>query len=216
MDVFTDPAPETYLKWKRFTMPDTSGGKTAVAMSTTHAGMFTALYTLLIVGIFSVGWNVLLSIVLLLFHPRKMTRTTYIAVVAAWNANDPLYASTLMLKHTFRVLCGAIQKSYPEELNWRAFSFDLAILIAALGTLAGSLTVGIIFPDLLIIGSAAPVNAGVVYYPTYDDAKSAVTRFKKLEYSSMGALRAVGSIEGSEVTVRKRVRLARSELPRLT
>ncbi|KAF8445129.1 hypothetical protein BDZ91DRAFT_815161 [Kalaharituber pfeilii] len=213
MDVFTDPAPETYLKWKKFTMPDDHGGKTAIAMSTRSAGLFTALYTFLIVGIFTIGWNVLISIILLLFTPKTMTRTTYIAVVAAWNANEPIQASFLMLRHTLHVLSGAIQKSYPGELTWKAFWFDLLILMTALGTFAGSFTLGLIFPDLLVIGSAAPANERIVYYPRYENTSTVLARVRKLKYSSMGALRAVGSIEGSEVTLRTRVNVDRTATP---
>ena len=213
MDVFTDPISITYRTWNRFTLPDDAGGRTAIAMSTTTATTFTALYTILIMGIFMVGWSLVISVVLLVFTPRHMTRTSYIAVVAAWNANDPFQATLVMLQHTFHILVGMWKyKGYKAEFNSRNLLLDIAILVAAAGTFAGSFTLGLLFPNLLIIGSMAPVNPDIMYYPDLDSPVngSKLPELHKLQYTSMGALRAFGAIEGSEVTISKKISLYKS------
>lgn len=212
MDIFTDPQPETYVKWKKFTMPHDSGSMTAIAMSSRSASIFVALYTILIIGIFMVAWNLLISFVFLIFTPKEMNRTSYVAAVAAWNANDPMHATLLISQHTLHILGGLGRRkkhggdNYRREFNGRVLMFDLAILLVAAGTTAGSLTMGLLFPELLVIGSVAPVNPNIPMFPSWEAVEgSTQTQQQALEYFSMGALRAFGSIEGSEVTIRKLV-----------
>ncbi|KAF8461233.1 hypothetical protein BDZ91DRAFT_737501 [Kalaharituber pfeilii] len=208
MDVFSEPDPETYKIWQIFAFPSLyAGTKTAIAVPAFQGSVISALYTILSLGIFNMAWIILLSLVLIFCTPKKMTRTTYIAIVAVWNANDAWVASLLILNHAAGVFRGALSKSYPGELTWKAFGFDIILGIISVGNLSASIILGLLFPSLLIIGYAAPANERIVYYPKNDPTASTLSRFQKLQYHSMGALRAVGSIEGSEVTIRKRVNL---------
>lgn len=209
MDVFTDPDPVTYREWVKFTLPDNAGGRTAIAVSSTTAGRITALYTIFIIWIFIVAWHIAISIVLLVFTPPIMTRTSYIAVVAAWNANDPFQATLLMLRHTGHILKGMCRRQYKAEFNCRNLLLDIAILVVASGTFAGSITAGYLFPDRLTIGSSAPVNPNLMHYPDLLRPQNGTKgpEFLKLNYASMGALRAFGAIEASEVTILQNINL---------
>ncbi|KAF8437322.1 hypothetical protein BGX38DRAFT_1283441 [Terfezia claveryi] len=214
MDVFTDPDPVTYREWVKFTLPDDAGGRTAIAVSATTARRITALYTIFILWIFIAAWNLVISLVLLFFTPEKMTRTSYIAVVAAWNANDPFQATLLMFQHIGQILKGMLmtnekKEKYKAEFNFRNLLLDIAILVVASATFAGSITAGFLFPDRLTIGSSAPVNPDLMHYPVLELRKNGTRApdFVKLNYASMGALRAFGAIEGSEVTILKSVNI---------
>ncbi|KAF8459937.1 hypothetical protein BDZ91DRAFT_799453 [Kalaharituber pfeilii] len=187
--------------WKKFHVPQPQGGRTGIAMTSKHADIFIALYTILIGFIFILAWNILVSLIILFAAPKKMTRTTYIAAVATWNSGDPFNTSRLMIEHAARVLRGILCKQHTLELTWEAFGFDMAILFAAVGTLAGNLALGLLFPYMLVLKGAnfAPVNPHIVYYPQWESMMDPAELLRITRgYDSVGALRAGGSVDASE------------------
>ena len=64
MDIYSNPSPDTYVKGitKLFTMPTDSGGVPAVAVSKGSLVYISSAYTILIVFIFMIGWNLILAI----------------------------------------------------------------------------------------------------------------------------------------------------------
>ena len=205
MDTFNDPPRETYLKWERFTIPDKNGNfRTALAMSKSSSDLFIALYTILIGMIFTAAWNILISLVILFLAPTKMNRTTYIAVIAVWGASDPFFAVVLMLQHSALVFWGVLKKLHPIEMTWRAFWFDICILICALGTFAGGLVVGLVFPERFILGNVAPVNPYTVFYPIISTHATAVETFRgAAQYDHLMALRAISSVDFAKRQVKQ-------------
>lgn len=227
---FTDPPTDTYL-YDRFKMPtDSPNGISAIAVSQTSGAYIGVLYTILIIAMFSAVWNFLISMIILLFAPDPSTsgfnRTIGIAIVAAWNAQVPVRAAFLMIPHTGRVLWGTMRNRRKDDFNWRSVLFCVAIVVAALGTVAGSITLSIFFPKLLIISKVAPVDPSMVFYPLVDtsapsntlanDANALNCQLLKLGYSirSHGALRALSRIDNFDMTVRPQVLLRRVERER--
>jgi len=222
MELFTDPPPYTYLLWQKFKKPtDTPDGISCIAVTQTSGVYISAFYTVLIMAMFSAIWKFLISMIILFLAPDPSTpgfnRTIGIAIVAAWNAQVPVRAAILMIPHAGRVLWGTMRKRCKDEFNWRSVFFCAAIVVAALGTIAGSITLSIFFPKLLIIGKVAPVDPSIVFYPNMDDSLPSSTlandtnalnsQLMKLDYSSHGALRALSRIDNFDTTVRPRVRL---------
>ena len=205
MDTFNDPPRETYLKWQRFTIPDKNGNvRTALAMSKSSSDLFIALYTILIGMIFTAAWNILISLVILFLAPTKMNRTTYITVIAVWGASDPFFAVVLMLQHSALVFWGVLKKLHPIEMTWRAFWFDICILICVLGTFAGGLVVGLVFPERFILGNVAPVNPYTVFYPIISTNATPVETLRgATQYDHLMAIRAISSVDFAERQIKQ-------------
>ncbi|KAF8451381.1 hypothetical protein BDZ91DRAFT_802723 [Kalaharituber pfeilii] len=206
----TDISPESYLTWTKFTFPDGRDGKTAIAVSESHARMITALYTILIAVIFSVIWDMLLSLIVFVYTPKRMTRTNYITMITSWNSSDHLHAIPVLLEHALKVFWDILRNDNVMESTWKSFGLDVVILLLALGGWGGSLAMGLKFPDLLIIGSAAPVNPASVFYPDFHN-KSLDARLANAQYSRETAARAFAGVEGYEGKIEQFVNLTISD-----
>ena len=195
---------DTYKLWQIFTDPGT--GRKAVAMSVTQANVFISVYTNLLNIIMAISWSILISFPLLFLTPRRMTRTMHIAAITAWNCSDPWSASVVLGRHSFRVLQGTLAKTHRTELTWKAFWFDIALLSVALVTALGGWALGSLFPIALTSGNIAPVDPRSVYLPLLsyfpeDTERKRVT----VEYDSIGALKAFGSVDDTEARTDDRV-----------
>ena len=193
----SDPTPGAYKLWKIFTDPTT--GRTAVAMSPTAAGNFIALYTQLLTLALGALWIILISCTILFLAPTKMTRTTYIAVITAWSVGDPWSASVLLAQHWWMVFRGVLTEKHRRELTWAAFRFDTALLAVALVTFGGGFWINTFyFPTAFQINTTAPVNPAMVYLPLYSAYSADDQRRLQVEYDSIAALKAFGSVDGTE------------------
>ena len=187
---------DTYKLWQIFTDPGT--GKKAVALSITQANVFISVYTNLLNIIMAISWCILISFPLLFLSPRKMNRTMHIAAITAWNCSDPWSASVVLGRHCFQVLKGTLAKTNLAELTWKAFWFDIALLSVALITALGGWALGTLFPIALTLGNIAPVNPRSVYLPLSSYYADSIEQKRvEVEYSSIGALKAFGSVDNS-------------------
>ena len=193
-----DPPPEIYKLWKIFTNPAT--GHLAVAVSTVHANTFISFYTLLIGLGVAFTWVILVSLVILFLTPSKMTRTTYIALIATWSQSEPWTASWVLALHTWKVFRGAWGNKHPGELTWSAFRFDMAFLTVALVTAGGGIALGPIFSRTFTVGNIAPVNSKFVYVPSYTGTDDVQGQRVSVEYDGLAALKAFRSVDGAEAS----------------
>lgn len=194
-----DPSSETYRLWRIFTNPAT--GEKAVAMTATQANAFISVYTILIGLIVATTWGILISFTILFLSPRKMTRTTYIAVITTWSQSEPWSASMVLGEHSWRVFRGALTKKHPTELTWKAFWFDMALLAVAVITGGGGFALGPLFSSAFTVGNIAPVNPDIVYLPLYtSETEDDQRRRLAVDYDSIAALKAFGSVDSAEAS----------------
>ncbi|KAF8459242.1 hypothetical protein BDZ91DRAFT_851983 [Kalaharituber pfeilii] len=200
----TDISPATYLTWTKFTFPDKNGGRTAIAVSQAESRIIGALYILLITIMFTITWDIILSLIMILFAPKRMTRTNHITMIAAWNTSDPLHVLPVLMKHAWSVFCGIIGKVHEIEFTWEAFGLDVVILLFALGGWGGSMAAGLKFPELLVIGTAAPANPSSVLYPNHTILEGNAGMLHSLvlsRYESRRSVRAIAFVEGYETKI---------------
>ena len=194
-----EPTHETYRLWRIFTDPAT--GQKVVAMTGTEANIFISVYTILIGLIMAFTWAILISFTILFLTPRKMTRTTYIAVITAWDQSEPWSSSMYLGEHCWRVLRGVLTRKHPAELTWKAFWFDIALLAVGLITGLGGFALGPVFSGAFAAGNIAPVNPRIVYQPLYSSYTDDIQQRRvAVQYDSIAALKAFGNVDSAEAS----------------
>ncbi|KAF8460825.1 hypothetical protein BDZ91DRAFT_785162 [Kalaharituber pfeilii] len=209
----TDISPAAYLTFTKFTFPTANGGKMAVAMSQKDARIIGALYILLITVVFKFTWDILLSISFLMFATKRMNRTDHITMIAAWNAADPLHALPVLAQHALTVLWGILKSVNSIEMTWKTLGLDAVIMFFALGAWGGSFATGLRFPELLVLGNAAPVNPKLVFFPDFNRTNAiSSTNLVNMQYNSRLALRSIASVEGYEKKIGAHVNVTISDM----
>jgi len=266
MDVYTNAPKYTYVTGitKPFLMPTDSGGIPAVAVTKKTAEYITSAYTILMILIFMVGWNLTLAIIMA-FWPTRGDPNRRSALVALWNSGESMNATTLMVSYCkiviLYMLGGKPDEASSDPSSKRAQShpavtgkglktdptvisltnegvpliqekqngtpdgyFDsnpkcgvsnllwgLLFAFIALAMSVGNVVAGILVPVQLSMGNVAPAAKHAIFYPDIsyyartDDNGAGLAKLESLKLPS--ALRALGVIEGSADTVRKRVNL---------
>lgn len=125
------------------------------------------------------------------------------ALVTIWNSNEPWFAFRHLLTQTLRSVSqrdGNMKPSRAADL-W----YGIILAITALVVFGSSMALGVIVPSLMQIGNSAPVEPSSLFYlatPTFDDSLQLIRHFG---LQALGAMRALGSVEASDVTVRRQV-----------
>ncbi|OTA08154.1 hypothetical protein A9Z42_0091000 [Trichoderma parareesei] len=196
-DVYTPLVDGTYLLHRPFYLPTKDGPVWAIAFTTNGGTLLTAGISVVLTLIFMSLWNLICFIAML--FPGSDSRRRYLALVTLWNSNDSWFAFKELASYAFH-----FHESRPD------FAYGLLLAVLALMVFGGSMTLGIIGPSLIQIGTVAPVRPSSVYYPHLGTDNTAI-----LSYYGVLApanLRALGSIEASKVTKRKDVNLPDSNL----
>ena len=192
-----DPSPETYRLWRIFTDP--KSGTWAIAMSTDQSNIFIALFTSLLAWIVAIVWSILVAFMIYFLAPTEMTQVTQNAAKTAWNESDPLRAWWLLVKHCWQVLREGSRKEYIEKLTPKEFRFHIVIVIVAFLMAAGGFAFTTLYPLLFAIGTIAPVNPAIVYFPLYTSYTDIVERQRvAVKYDSFAALKAFGGVDSSD------------------
>ena len=263
MDIYTNPQRQTYVLGvtKRFTMPTDSGGIPAVAVSKSASVYISSAYTILMILIFMIGWNLILAIIMA-FWPTHGDPNRQTALVALWNSGESMNATTLMVYYCKKVILhmlgrdsGRATKDVENETSnpyhavdqdpntdsndtnlpiknippgqekpnetpeassahkakcgARNLLWGLLFGFIALAMTVGNVAAGIFVPGQLSMGNVAPPAKDLIFYPDVplylltDDNGAGAAKLNSLYAPS--ALRAIGSIEASKVTVRERV-----------
>ena len=105
MDIYTNPPPSTYVTGitKIFMMPTDSGGLPAVAVSKTTSIYISSAYTILMILIFMVGWNLIITVIMA-FWPTRGDPNRQTVLVALWNSGESINAMWLMLSYCKRTV----------------------------------------------------------------------------------------------------------------
>ena len=101
MDLYTDPAPQTYITWSLFNMP-TNEGKSirSIAVSSGAGNLFTSSYSVLLWLMFSVAWQLVLYIAIIIV-PSMGNPNRHVLMVGFWNSGDPATAFVFMLHYAW-------------------------------------------------------------------------------------------------------------------
>jgi len=210
MDIYTNPANNTYVTGitKLFLMPTDSGGIPAVAVSKRASNYISSAYTILVILIFMIVWDLILAIIMAFWHTNSEHSHTPLA--ALWDSGESMSATMLLGSYWKRVILGnpkeGSMKWKSTDLLW-GLPFVLIALVMTLGNAAG----GVVVPAQLAMGNVVPPAKDAIFYPDVahlnrtDDGGAGIAILDSLKAPS--ALRALGTIEVSEATVLKRVHI---------
>ncbi|KAG0642997.1 hypothetical protein HOY80DRAFT_1100753 [Tuber brumale] len=237
MDIYTNPPINTYVTGitKSFMMPTDSGGIPAVAVTRRNASLIVSAYTILVLLVFTLGWHLILSIIMG-FWPTNRDPNRYIALVALWNSSESMNATSVMLRYCVRMFMrpsdpptlsklGSTEKNQgteqisqpPGKLGSGNLGWGILFLLIALTMSLGNNAAGVLVGGGLLMGNVAPPAKDSIFFPDVtkysrtDDNGASIAKLDSLKAPS--ALRALGSIEASDVTVRNLVILEKVDPP---
>lgn len=193
-DIYTPPKDSAYFLSMGFCMPHENGDKWAMALNRQSGTILAAGLSVVITIMFLCLWN-LISFVGMFFDGKK-TRRRYVALVTLWNSNDPWFACKELLSYAFQCPKGF-------EKTSRDFWYGLMLGFTALIVFLGGIVTSIMVPSALQIGHVAPVRPSSVFYPQIPDGP--VRALQRYGLVAPAAMRALGSVEAAQVTLRERV-----------
>lgn len=142
-DVYTPPPSFAYKLLTPFSMPSEKGDRWAVSFSGNGATLVAAALSVAITIAFLLFWNLVCFVAL--FFDGNASRRRYVALVTLWNSNDSWFAFKELVSYTFQ--CAA---RLGDGRGWRDFYYGLSLCLVALAIFAGSITMGIIGPSLVV------------------------------------------------------------------
>jgi len=193
-------------------MPTDSGGIPAVAVSKRTSNYINSAYTILMILIVSVGWKLILALILK-FWPTKGEPNRVVALVALWNSSESMNGMMAMLSYCGMVIRRPSSKTPGSILDGSNLSWGLLFLFLAFSLTFGNILAGILVPVQLSMGNVAPPAKKAIFYPDValysrtDDNGAGQSKLDSLKAPS--ALRALGSVEAADddVSVRDRVHI---------
>ena len=195
-DTYTDASEASYLLLQPFDMPINGRAIWAIAFSSRSGTLITAALSVMLTVTFLCLWNLACFIALLSSSKTVKSRRRFAALVVIWNSNDPWFAFTKMLRYTFHYI-----RKREDGV------FGLIWLLVSLAVFGGSIAMGIVGPSLVQIGSAAPVRPEITYHPAEAVPPDYSGVLKVYGLTAPSFLRALGSVEASDVTKRKKLKI---------
>jgi len=216
-DVYTEAARNTYITSKPFSFPSDSGSRWAVAFTSSGGTIMTAGISVAVTIAFSTLWNLLC--VLAVVYKGTGSRRHYAALATIWNSNEPWFAFRHLTTHTWH----SIHKGDPEKQgggeskpNSADLWYGAIMALIALVVFCCSITLGIIVPSLIRIGSSAPVTPDSLFYPATPPFDDPIQIIRHFGLQAPSAMRSLGSVETSDdITVRRKVQFKDESPPNL-
>ncbi|RYP33111.1 hypothetical protein DL767_004896 [Monosporascus sp. MG133] len=205
-DVYTPPPDSSYLLATPFSMPTDKGGRWAVSFAGNGSAVLVAALSVVITMSFLCLWN-FICFIAMFFDGKDKRRRRYVALVTLWNSNDSWFALKELLTYTYRCVpsnAGNAGNAGNARESWSDFVYGLTFCILAFAVFAGSIAIGIVGPSLVQIGNVAPVRPSILFYPS-TPAVDPVQQLQDFGLRAPGVMRALGSVEAAEVTLRSRV-----------
>ncbi|CAM1504835.1 Fc.00g024260.m01.CDS01 [Cosmosporella sp. VM-42] len=188
-DVYTNPPSNTYMLNSRFSAALDGNSIAALAVSNQAAPLLLALYAIIIQSIFSAIWQLFAAIMLVKLSAKN--RLEVVGLVAFWNRPDPISATISSFQYLLVTLT-------PEHRTWRTVRRALMMIAVAGATMTTSITIGILYPDWLRLGSFAPVHPSSIYWAPFDTVSNEVV-VDIYSQARPGVLRALGSAEAGDL-----------------
>ncbi|KAK3349533.1 hypothetical protein B0T25DRAFT_457416 [Lasiosphaeria hispida] len=181
----------TYLQWERFSFPDYSGPKDAIAIPVIGRGFLVSAYTVMSGLAVVHTWAILLALGIFWYQKRHADPGTGLSKVnglsiSAWNQRAAPQGSIIDLLFFTRW--------WQRKKRWFC-----PLLMTMAAAWAASLAASISIPSTIILGAAAPVNASSIYIPMYPEFDNNKSR-EKIDYeastlSRVPARRAAGAAQ---------------------
>jgi len=205
MDIYTNPANNTYVTGitKLFLMPTKSGGIPAVAVTKKTADYITSAYTILMILMFMVGWNLILGVITVFWHTND-DKDNQTALDILRSSGESMKATVLMISYCVKAI--SREKKTVGHRLW-----SLLTLFIAFAFSVGNIAAGILVPGQLSMGNVAPPAKDAIFYPDiasyvrFDDNNAGIAKLNLLQAPS--ALRALGAIQVSNATALERVHI---------
>lgn len=182
------PAKQSYLLWRRFTMPTSSGTKDAIAVSASDGDKLVSAYTFILEHIIMLVWGIAVLIVVLISirqyghdHPSSPISTQIYS-----KRSSPFVVLQLALRNFLQI---------------KSIRLLISVWIAiAVAFLTVKYAIPIIFSGYIDIGNAAPVNVSAVFVPSrnntgsFSDASN-INNLEIFNFYVPWALRAVANVD---------------------
>ena len=186
-------------------MPTESGGRIlSIAVSRRSGNLFVAGYTVILLYIFSLIWELILYLVVA-FFPSMDCPNRHVLMVGFWNSGDPMTATAFMVEYTWKAF--VYMKTEAGGRDWRTFGWSCLLLSAAMCGAGGGIAAGILVPTAMDVGKVAPARASEVFFARPPLEMTASERLKSQALRAPAALRAIGRVEASHVTLNERVKV---------
>ncbi|KAK3388665.1 hypothetical protein B0T20DRAFT_99533 [Sordaria brevicollis] len=221
-DIYTPPPRTAYHLVQAFYMPSDKGDHWAIAFSGKSAVLVASALSVVVTLCFTFLWK-LICFCALLFEGKESTRRRYVAMVTLWNSGDAYRALLRLLEYTFKSYPHKVKysskpikprtRSEPETAEderdglWADFMYGLSLCLICFAVWAGSVAMSTITSWIVLIGSVAPVNPDVLFYPDSPGSEP-VQVLKDFGLRAPGVMRSLGSVEAARVTLRSRVNVA--------
>ncbi|UKZ72675.1 hypothetical protein TrVFT333_000308 [Trichoderma virens FT-333] len=142
----------SYVLHRPFYVPTKDGAVWAITFTTYGGTILTAGISVILTLIFVGLWDLICFIAIV--SSRATTRRRHVALVTLWNSNDSWFAFKELAKYTLQFF-----GSTPD------FVYGLIFCTLAFVIYGGGLSLGIVGPSLLQVGTVAPARPSAVYWP---------------------------------------------------
>ncbi|KAF8247308.1 hypothetical protein K440DRAFT_551347 [Wilcoxina mikolae CBS 423.85] len=203
MDIFTDVSDTAFQTWSVFWYPESGRSLRALAVKASTGQYLTACYALLLTIIIMLVWNFIVILVLAFFKVDGFTdpmknKFRSMAMVGLWNSREPLTA----FMFTVEYITAVIAKKAGRTVIGPAFVLFFIALLCVIASNA----VSIVVAGMLVVGNLAPATASTIYMPLVPKTNNE-ERAKFQAILGPAALRALGSSEAAQVTVRQQLNI---------
>ena len=232
-DIYTPPPRTAYYLAQAFYMPSDKGDHWAIAFSGKSAVLVASALSVIVTLCFALLWKIICFFALLV--KGTGSRRRYVAMVTLWNSGDALPALWSLLQYTFKCYPHKVdgpqkndQQTSPQKTSiqetkdagqpekvrnglWSDFLYGLTLCLICFVVWGGSLAMSTVTSWIVSIGSVAPVNPDVLFYPQVPGL-APVLQLKDFGLRAPGIMRSLGSVEAAKVTLRSRVNVTRVPL----
>jgi len=203
MDIFTDVSDSAFRTWEVFHYPRKDDSVKAIAVSRDTGQYLTACYTILLTLIIVMIWNFIVLMILAFYSVDENSlddtaKHRGMAVVGLWNAGEPLKALMFMAEY----ISAVISTGEWSKVVGPAFG----LLFVALCCFVASNAVSIVVAGKLEVGNLAPARPSSVYIPNIQPRNNE-DKAQLQAILGPATLRALGSSEAADVTVRDRLNI---------
>ncbi|EHK19973.1 uncharacterized protein TRIVIDRAFT_125434, partial [Trichoderma virens Gv29-8] len=175
----------SYVLHRPFYVPTKDGAVWAITFTTYGGTILTAGISVILTLIFVGLWDLICFIAIV--SSRATTRRRHVALVTLWNSNDSWFAFKELAKYTLQFF-----GSTPD------FVYGLIFCSLAFIIYGGGLSLGIVGPSLLQVGTVAPARPSAVYWPfSTNNENDTVNILQGIGILAPAFIRALGSVDAS-------------------
>lgn len=193
MDIYTNPALNTYTTGTFFWFPPEKGKLVySIAVEKSTGTFIVAGYSILLTLLFSAFWTLITAAVMKFAGNPDTNRT--VGLTGFLNAREPWTASKFLLGY---VIHGERNKLW-----------GITLLTLSLAMYYGGIAVGVVVPGMMLIGNGVPPSPDSIFFPRNPPQFTDAEKSRLQSLQAPAAMRAAGSVEAADVTLRHRVSIS--------